>query len=124
METPLQVQHVTPAARKLQPSIAAKANQARALVKAEQFQEAAGLFQELEAAGALEGSCSLWLARSVALHGIGDASGCQNALAPAEAYCNTPQVCLHCSHRSSAYTWPPSSLGESTRLTIKIHVHA
>ena len=94
-EAPLQVQHVTPAASKLQPTVAAKANQARALVKAGQFQEAAGLFSELEAEGALDGSCSLWLARSVALHGCGDAPGCKSALATAEAYCSTPQVLRH-----------------------------
>ena len=86
------MQHVTVAARKLQPAAAARANQARALVKAGLFEEAAGLFQKLEAEGALGGSCSLWLARSCALHGCGDTSGCQKALLTAEAYCNSPRA--------------------------------
>ncbi|KAK9840278.1 hypothetical protein WJX74_006665 [Apatococcus lobatus] len=89
-ESPLRVQHVTPAAQKLQPAAAARANQARALAKAGQFHKAAGLFQELLAEKALGGSCSLWLACSCVLHGCGDASGCQEALSTAEAYCNTP----------------------------------
>ncbi len=89
---PLRAVHITASASKLPTAAAARANQARALVKAGQFQAALGLFQQLEAEGALDGSCSLWLARSCALQGSGDSAACAKALSAAEAYCQSPQV--------------------------------
>ena len=89
---PKRLQHITAYGQKLEPADAARANQARSLVKAGQFQEALGLFQRLEAEGALQDNCQLWLAHSCALHATGDAAGCERALATAAAYSSTPQA--------------------------------